>query len=392
MNDSPTEDTAIGEVASRTAVAAGTSRQTRKTPSRKPVAPKNPHPVEAQQFRSGRDPFGRPITPGRINVELARRAGLRLRLVHTVFRATVRPGLDAVTVLGERGPLRGAPALGIARRAEVAAAVLRPARGTQRRPVRFADFRAEWLWYRGDPGPEAVGGTALLYFHGGAFTAGGLHSHRRLSARVARAAGAPLLNVDYRQLPDAHLTDAVDDAVTAYRFLLDRGFAPERIAFVGDSAGGGLTFAAALAVRDRGLPMPGAIAAIAPFADLDPARRRAHPNDRSDPVLSAHILDVPVRMGLARDGVLDPAWSPVNHDFTGLPPTLIQVGDTEVLLDDAEQLASRLAAAGVPHCLQIWDHALHVFQAGADVLPEARAAISDIGEFLRRTVEMEKSS
>lgn len=323
-----------------------------------------------------------------VHVEFAGRAGLRLRVAHALLRVTVRPALDGLSVLAEHAPLRGAAAFRIANLADLLAIPLRAPRGTRRRAVLFPGFRAEWLWHRADPGPEDTARAAvILYFHGGGFLAGGLHSHRRLAARIARATGAALLNVDYRQLPKGHLTDTVDDAVTAYRYLLDRGFAPQRVVFAGDSAGGGLTFAAALAARTRALPLPAAIAAIAPFADLDPESRRGHPNDRRDAVLSARSLAVPALLGFARDGVLDPSWSPVNHDFTGMPPALIQVSDREVLLPDAEALARRCAAAGVPHTLQIWDNAIHVFHAGADLLPDARAAIAELGAFLRRALD-----
>nr|WP_238815354.1 alpha/beta hydrolase [Nocardia brasiliensis] len=251
----------------------------------------------------------------------------------------------------------------------------------------YPDFRAEWLWHKDIPGPDDAGRGAILYLHGGGFITGGLHSHRRLAARIARAAGLPALVVDYRQLPKAHVTMSVQDAVQAYRSLLDRGFSPDRIVFVGDSAGGGLSFAAALAARDGGLPVPGAIVAISPWADFDPTARQGHPNDRTDAMLSAYSLSVPALVGLGRDGALDPSWSPVNHDFTGLPPTLIQVGSTEVLLTDAESLARRCGEAAVPCTLQIWDRAIHVFQAGADVLPDARAAVVEIGRFIRNVLD-----
>ncbi|MEV6279683.1 alpha/beta hydrolase [Nocardia sp. NPDC051832] len=316
-----------------------------------------------------------------IRVELMGRASLRMRIAYAALRAVARPVVDQFFTLAEHGALQGNPAFRLANYAELLATPLVPPRGTRRRSVTFEEFPAEWLWHRDGPGPDAVDHGAILYFHGGAFTAGGLISHRRLAARIARAGGVALLNTGYRQLPRGHLLDSIDDAVTAYRYLLDRGF--RRIVCAGDSAGGGLAFAAALAARDRGLPMPAGIAALAPFADFDSTARAAHPNNIRDAVLSAHALSVPARVGFARDGRIDPLWSPVHHDFTGMPPTLIQVSNTEVLLADAEALAARCAAAGVPLTLQIWDNAIHVFQAGADVLPEARAAIADVGRFIR---------
>ncbi|WP_067690643.1 alpha/beta hydrolase [Nocardia jejuensis] len=323
-----------------------------------------------------------------VRIELVNRASVRMRVAHSVAKATIRPFVEwYFGVADSDGPLRGARAFRVANFADLLAAPLIPPRGTLRRSVTFDRFRAEWLWHREDPGPDAVGHGAILYFHGGAFVAGGLNSHRRLAARIARASGVALLNVDYTQLPKGHLLDSIDDAVAAYEHLLARGFAPQRIVFAGDSAGGGLAFAAALTVRDRGLGTPAAIAAIAPYADFDSATRSAHPNNESDAVLTAHGLSVPPALGFARDGGLDPRWSPVNQDFTGMPPALIQVGNTEVLLADTELLADRHLAANVPLTVQIWDNAIHVFQAGADLLPEARTAIAEIGAFVRRTLD-----
>ena len=319
-----------------------------------------------------------------VTVELVNSARRSTRVAHRIARSTLRPAVDAIAKVGASGPFAGTPAFRVANVAEVVLAPLRAPRGTLRKQVQFANFRAEWLWHNSIDGPSNPAGGAIVYLHGGAFVAGGLHSHRRLGARIAIACAMPLLNVDYRQLPKAHITDSVDDA---YRYLLDQGFAPEKIIIAGDSAGGGLAFAAALAIRERGLAMPGAIVAIAPFADFDSTRRAAHPNDAIDPVMSAFLLSVPVLHGFAKDVPIDPAWSPVNHDFTGLPPVLIQVGSTEVLRDDAEQLAQRCAEAGVPYTLQVWDHAIHDFHVAADVLPDARAAIAEIGKFVHTIAE-----
>ncbi|MBJ8342009.1 alpha/beta hydrolase fold domain-containing protein [Antrihabitans sp. YC3-6] len=322
-----------------------------------------------------------------VHVELVNSARRSTRIAHRIARSTLRPAADTIAKIGAHGPFAGAPAFRVANVAEVLAAPLRAPRGTLREQVQFANFRAEWLWHNSIDGPSKPTGGAIVYLHGGAFVAGGLHSHRRLAAKIASASALPLLNVDYRQLPKGHITDSVDDAVQAYRYLLDQGFAPEKIILAGDSAGGGLAFAAALAIRDRGLATPAAIVAIAPFADFDSTRRAAHPNDSIDPVMSAFLLSVPVLQGFATDGIVDPAWSPVNHDFTGLPPVLIQVGSTEVLRDDAEQLARRCAEAGVPCTLQVWDHAIHDFHVAADVLPDARAAIAEIGKFVHSITE-----
>ncbi|TLF81297.1 alpha/beta hydrolase [Nocardia cyriacigeorgica] len=315
------------------------------------------------------------------------RASRRMRAADRALKLTARNLLDLGVQANQRGLLTDDRCIRILRGVDSWAAILRPPRGTRTHPVDFGEFRAEWVWSRGTNGPDDDPRGAILYFHGGALVTGGLNTHRRIVARLSEHTGLPVLNVDYRQIPDAHIVETVDDCVHAYRYLLDRAFPPDRIVIAGDSAGGGLVFSTALAVRDRRLPTPAALVALAPWADYDPARRSRHPNDATDSVLSAAILATPMRWGMLIDGHLDPRWSPVNHDFTGLPPTLIQVGSGEVLLADAEQLAGCSAAAGVPLQLQIWDNAIHVFHAGADLIPDARHAFTEIGAFVRSTLD-----
>jgi acetyl esterase/lipase len=266
---------------------------------------------------------------------------------------------------------------------ETPLAVSRAPHGMRRRTVVFPNFRAEWLWHDTMGDPRAHTDAAILYLHGGAFVIGGLNSHRRLVARISQASGMPAFNVAYRQLPQARFPETLADAVAAYRHLLGRGFAPERIVICGDAAGGGLAVRLALAARDEGLPLPAAISALAPWADFDPAARNAHPNARRDSYLTALVLDHAARLGIAAGGALDPLWSPVNHHFAGLPRLLIQVGSNESLRCDAEQLAARCDVANVPCTLQIWDRAAHMHHAAADLLADARAAIAELGAFHR---------
>lgn len=310
-----------------------------------------------------------------------------MRAADRALKLTARRLLDLGVWANQRGILTDDRCIRMLRGVDPWAAILRPPLGTRTRPVDLGMFRAEWVWSRNTRGPDDNPPGAIVYFHGGALVTGGLNTHRRIVARLSEHTGLPVLNVDYRQIPDAHVVQTVDDGVYAYRYLLDRAIPAHRIVFAGDSAGGGLVFSTALAVRDRQLPVPAALVAIAPWADYDSARRADHPNDATDSVLSTAILATPVRWGLLVDARLDPRWSPVNHDFTGLPPTLIQVGSREVLLSDAEQLAGCYAAAGVPLHLEIWDNAVHVFHAGADLIPDAREAFAHLGAFVRSALD-----
>lgn len=324
-------------------------------------------------------PLPEPLPP---IVEAPNQAGVGTRIAHPLLRGTVGFGLTTLALVA--GNSRFEQLLWFSRLIELPAAAVLPPNGTKRRTVQLGNFRAEWLWHDTAPDPRDRQDSALLYFHGGGFIGGGLNTHRRLVAKIGHTSGMPAFNVDYRHLPRAHFTETLDDAVASYEYLLEQGFQPERIIVCGDSAGGGLAFRLALATRERGLPMPGGISAIAPWADFDSTTRDSHPNRHRDSYLPPRILDLIARRGVALDGELDLTWSPVNHDFTGLPPVLIQVGSTECLLPDAEMLAERCAQANVPVRLQVWDRAPHVHHVAADLLADARAAIHDLGQFHRQ--------
>lgn len=255
-------------------------------------------------------------------------------------------------------------------------------RGTHVERVDLGTCRAEWV--RARDVATATGGRAILYFHGGGYVACGLATHRRLAAKLSRAADATVLNVDYRMLPRNTLQHAIDDGLAGYGYLLEQGYAPERIVLGGDSAGGGLSFLVAVAIRNRGLPMPAAILGLSPWTDLDPEPKRAHRNAKSDPLIPTPTIAFIVERLISKGQPLDPDLSPVNLDLTGLPPTLVHVGTTEVLELDAVAIADALAAAGVPATLKHWDGQIHDFQlVGIDLLPEARQAIRELGTFVQ---------
>ncbi|MBW8480731.1 alpha/beta hydrolase [Actinomadura parmotrematis] len=305
------------------------------------------------------------------SLELRPGTSVRARLAAQGLRATIRPVLT-------HWPL-SARALRPAFAIDLAAPLALPApRWARVERVAFDGFCAEWV-----RAPGADESRAVLYFHGGGFFSCGLRTHRRMVARLAAAAGAPVLSVGYRQLPAAPLATSVADCADAYRWLLGQGVDASRIAVAGDSAGGFLAFAAPLRAMAAGLPAPGAIVALSPLTDLDHTAKVAHDNARLDAYLPARRVE---RLaGLLTEGAvpLDPLVSPVNADLAALPPVLIQVGSTEMLLPDAELMAERLAAAGVPCRLQVWEGQVHVFQVLADLVPEGVAALHEAGAFVR---------
>lgn len=226
------------------------------------------------------------------------------------------------------------------------------------------------------------GAPVVLYLHGGAYCLHSPHLYRPLTASLAHAAGATVYALHYRRAPEHPCPAATDDALAAYRSLLDRGAEPARIALAGDSAGGGLSVATAVAIRDAGLPPPRALALISPWVDLglsgDSMRTRA----RYEVVMRRSWLETSSRM--YRDGLPpdDPRCSPLFAELAGLPPTLIQAGSNDILLSDSERLAERLSAAGVAVELEVWDGMHHVFQDEPALLPEAELALAEIASFL----------
>ncbi|MFJ4655616.1 alpha/beta hydrolase [Nocardia sp. NPDC088792] len=316
-------------------------------------------------------------------------ARIGTRIVDPVLRTTLQQVLRAAAWVGNQGPREAEFVFLAGRYSEAPARIIGGTpRGIRRRPVRFEHCEAEWLWDARLPDPSAEHDAAILYFHGGAFVAGGLNSYRRYTARMARTSALPVLTVDYRQLPYNHIRDSLHDGLEAYRSLLDAGFPAGRLILAGDSAGGGLALRLALAARDLGMPLPAGISVTSPWADFDSTARLAHPNARHDAVLPTAGPDMVVRRGIAIDGKVDPRWSVVNHDFTGLPPILVQVGSEEMLLSDALEIAKRCEEAHVPLRLQIRSRTPHsMIYLGAGLLGDGRAAMADAAAFHRGVLD-----
>ena len=268
---------------------------------------------------------------------------------------------------------------GLARFDELSARVPLP-KGTRTESIQVGDLAAEWVH------GARVGNTrhgVILYLHGGGWLFGGLNSHRALTSRISSASGKPVLALDYRMVPKVEFDQEIEDCVAGYRWLLDRGIHPEHIVIMGDSAGGYLTLATALRARSYGLPMPAALVGISGVYDMDTASKAAHANAEIDAAGSLAALEWMFEAVLGGLDPGDPKVSPVRADLTGLPPTLLTVSSSEIIYCDSEDLARALVAAGVPCTLQSWNGQMHVFQALASLIPEAKWAIADIGRFVR---------
>ena len=251
--------------------------------------------------------------------------------------------------------------------------------GLIREPIAVNGVAAEWV-----SAPGAAADRAVLYLHGGGYVIGSIGTHRELAGRISAASGARCLVIDYRLGPEHPFPAAVDDATAAYRWLIAVGFSPGKLAIAGDSAGGGLTVATLLALRDAGVPMPATGVCISPWVDLEGTGESMTTNAAVDPMVQREPLLQMAQFYLGRANPRTPLASPLFGELRGLPPLLIQVGTAETLLDDSTRLAQRARQAGVEVELETWPDMIHVWHAFATLLPEGREAIERIGVHLKK--------
>ena len=233
------------------------------------------------------------------------------------------------------------------------------------------------------PGSDAA--RALLFFHGGGYCSGSIFSHRRMVTEAGRAAGARTLAVGYRLAPEHPFPAAYDDALAAWRFLRNQGIAAAHIAIGGDSAGGGLSIALTNRLRAAGEDQPACLWLASPWTDLTMSGSTLLTKDAVDPLIHKGYLDelasAYLPAGINRK---DPRVSPLFSDLRGFPPTLVQVGSDETLLDDAVRFAAAAGAAEVAMTLEIWPHMIYAWPMWNARLEPGRRALADAGAFIRR--------
>jgi epsilon-lactone hydrolase len=235
------------------------------------------------------------------------------------------------------------------------------------------------------PGSEKD--CVLLYFHGGGYCSGSLRSHRRLVSEAGRAAGMRTLAVDYRLAPEHPFPAAFDDALGAWRFLQAQGIAPAHIVVGGDSAGGGLTVALINCLRAAGEDQPACAWLVSPWTDLTMSGTSLASKDAVDPLIHKDYLEELAQAYLPRRfDRKDPRVSPLYAGLRGFPPTLVQVGSDETLIDDAVRFVGAAGAADVAVTLQIWPHMIHAWPMWNAHLEAGRAALASAGAFMRRHV------
>ena len=228
----------------------------------------------------------------------------------------------------------------------------------------------------------------ILYFHGGAYIAMSARNYRTITSRLATWSDTRLFALDYRLAPEHPFPAALDDAVAAYRALIAAGIPPARIVVAGDSAGGGLALSLLVALRDAGDPLPAAGVLFSPWTDLAATGQSIIDNNESDALFFGSWVLPVAQHYLGRTPATHPLASPVYADLTGLPPLLIQVSSTEVLLDDSRRVAENAGRAGVEAILRVWPGLPHVWQFFVTFLPEARAALYEAVTFIRAAIPL----
>ena len=251
-----------------------------------------------------------------------------------------------------------------------------PPRGSAFQRAEIGGIPGEWTRAAGD-GSAAI---TILYLHGGGYCTGAPSTHRAITGHLARLCGARVFAPDYRLAPEYPFPAAVDDAVDAFRGLLAQGIGPASIVVAGDSAGGGLSVATALRLRQLDMPMPRALVLFSPWVDLTLEQTGAPP--AGEIMLNLPWVRECARSYLAGRDAREPLVSPVNADLHGLPPTLIQVGTDELLLNDSRRLSDRLRAAGVRVSREEYSRRWHVFQANAGLLADADRALASAARFV----------
>lgn len=240
----------------------------------------------------------------------------------------------------------------------------------------FDDFYAECLKPR-----RIIDGKALLYFHGGGYVIGSPHTHRALAGKIALGTSLQTLVIDYRKAPENPFPAALDDAYSAYTFLLNKGLDGRDIVIAGDSAGGGLSLALQLKARDSGLPLPLCSVLLSPYVDLTGTGESIRQNAKNDRFLDVFEMRRWAEWYAGEEDFMNPYLSPLYGNLAGLPPMLVQASESEVLYDDSVRLVRKAEQSGIEVVFQTWKGLIHWWHMFG-TMPEAREAIDKVIDFI----------
>lgn len=254
--------------------------------------------------------------------------------------------------------------------------------GTRVEPVTAGAVQAEWV--RAENAAEDL---VIMYLHGGGFSKCSCNTARMTVAQIGAAAGCSVLSVEYRLAPENPFPAALEDALAAYRWLLDQGFDPRKLVLMGDSSGGGLAVSTLVSLKAAGDRLPCAAVLLSPWVDLTCGSESITVRAELDPWMTERECRACAEMYAPGADLNNPLISPLNADLRGLPPLLIHVGTDEILLDDSQRLADRAKEAGVEVCLHVREGMWHVWHYFAPHLPEAVEAIGQVGDYVRGRME-----
>lgn len=255
-------------------------------------------------------------------------------------------------------------------------------KGVRLEAVEEANIKGEWVWWEQPPADHAI-----LYLHGGGYIACSPATHRNCTAELARQTGLRVFALDYRLAPEHKFPAQIDDAVSAYHWLRAQGIASHNIVIGGDSAGGGLTMATLIALRDAGESLPAFGFCFSPWVDMTASGASYQTNHRRDPMFYGDSTKSLAPLYLGATAPNHPLASPIFADLTGLPPLSVYVGSTEVLLDDARQLVARAQAHGVTAELHIADRQPHVWPIMVGLMPEATQTIKEVAAKIQQHLQ-----
>ncbi|MCW8195877.1 alpha/beta hydrolase [Proteobacteria bacterium 005FR1] len=301
---------------------------------------------------------------------------LRSRLLSAVLRRTLKRALTRQNYDPQKSRERlerGIPERKTARRVQV-------------EEVRHPEIKGEWEV------PETIESpVCILYLHGGGYMMGSPRQYRGVTSRLAQLAGARLFSLDYRLAPEHPFPAPVEDALTAYRWLLAQGYAPEQLVLAGDSAGGGLALALIHALKKADEALPAAAFVFSPYADLLATGDSVWENNERCAMFNGKSIPQAAAIYLQGQDACSPLASPLYGDFDGFPPLWIHVSDMEIVRDDGIRIAEKADRAGVDVHLRIWKDQPHAWPAFYPLLPEADRCLRDVATAISQLASKHKS-